>query len=28
MTIQFTSPTTGVMTLPDGRSIPIQRYTF
>lgn len=28
LTIQFSSPTTGVLTLPDGRSIPIQRYTF
>jgi alpha-tubulin suppressor-like RCC1 family protein len=28
LTIQFSSPTTGVLTLPDGRSIPIQRFTF
>jgi streptogramin lyase len=28
ISIQFTSTTTGVLTLPDGRQIAIQRYTF
>jgi phospholipase C len=28
LAIQFTSPTTGVMTLPDGRQINIQRFIF
>ncbi len=28
LTIQFTSPTAGTLTLPDGRQIPIQRYSF
>jgi alpha-tubulin suppressor-like RCC1 family protein len=28
LTIQFTSPTNGTLTLPDGRQIPIERYTF
>jgi alpha-tubulin suppressor-like RCC1 family protein len=28
LTIQFTSPTTGTLTLPNGVPIPIQRYSF
>jgi cytochrome c553 len=28
LTIQFTSATAGMLTLPDGRQIPIQRYSF
>ncbi len=28
VSIQFASPTTGTLTLPDGRQIPIRRYTF
>ncbi|MBI1891598.1 MAG: hypothetical protein HYS18_13180 [Burkholderiales bacterium] len=28
VTVQFSSTTTGTMTLPDGRQIPIVRYTF
>jgi hypothetical protein len=28
ITIQFTSPTAGMLTLPDGRQIPIQRFGF
>jgi len=28
ITIQFTSSSAGTMTLPDGRQIPLQRYTF
>jgi hypothetical protein len=28
LTIQFTSPSQGTLTLPDGRQIPIQRYAF
>jgi alpha-tubulin suppressor-like RCC1 family protein len=28
LTIQFSSPTAGTLTLPDGRQIPIQRYSF
>ena len=28
LTLQFTSPTAGTLTLPDGRQIPIQRFGF
>jgi hypothetical protein len=28
LTIQFTSRTTGTLTLPDGRQIPIERFSF
>jgi len=28
LTVQFASPTSGTMTLPDGRQIPIQRFSF
>jgi hypothetical protein len=28
VTVQFASPTSGTLTLPDGRQIPIQRYGF
>jgi alpha-tubulin suppressor-like RCC1 family protein len=28
LTIQFSSPTAGTLTLPNGRQIPIQRFTF
>jgi hypothetical protein len=28
ITIQFTSPTNGTLTLPDGTQIPIERYGF
>ena len=28
LTVQFTSPIAGVLTLPDGRQIPIERYIF
>ena len=28
LSIQFTSPTAATLTLPDGRQIPIQRYSF
>jgi alpha-tubulin suppressor-like RCC1 family protein len=28
LTLQFSSPTNGTMTLPDGRQIPITRYSF
>jgi cytochrome c553 len=28
ITVQFSSPTTGLLTLPDGKQIPIQRFAF
>jgi hypothetical protein len=28
LTIQFSSPTAGMLTLPNGRQIPIQRFSF
>jgi hypothetical protein len=28
LTVQFTSPTAGTLTLPDGRQIPIERFAF
>ena len=28
LTVQFSSPTTATMTLPDGRQIPLVRYLF
>jgi hypothetical protein len=28
ITLQFTSPTAGTLTLPDGNQIPIQRFSF
>jgi hypothetical protein len=28
ITIQFSSPTAGLLTLPDGKQIPIQRFSF
>jgi len=28
ITVQFTSPTSGMLTLPDGEQVPIQRFAF
>jgi len=28
ITVQFTSPTAGMLTLPDGEQVPIQRFAF